>query len=72
MSITRQIKFNVTLSADEKKKVQAHVIDKRNRVAACDYAGIRTSRLDEIMGGATLKNDERDLLIDFCGIVEGK
>ena len=63
--------FNVTLSDDEQKLVFTHVMGKRNKVAACDYAGIRTTRLKRISKGTgTLTIQERKKLLEFCELVQ--
>lgn len=66
-----EIRFNVTLTEDEKALVKDQIVKKRNRVIACNYAGIRPSRLNTILAGGTLKNTERDLLLGFCNKVNG-
>lgn len=71
MSLTSQIKYNVTLTPPQIERVNAQVVEKKNRVAACSYAGIRPGRLAGILTGSSLKNDERDMLMKFCDVVEG-
>jgi len=71
MALVKEIRFNVTLTTEQVERIREQIVNKNNRVSGCQYAGIRTDRLDKILEGATLKNDERDLLMKFCDIVEG-
>lgn len=71
MAITTTIPYNVTLTAEQQELVKVEVLEKRNKIAACKYAGIRVSRMASIVNGGLLKAEERDRLINFCYIVNG-
>lgn len=63
------MQYNVTLTEAEVALIKAEIVQKRNKSAACQYAGIRQTRFDGILNGALLKKGERDSLIQFCKIV---
>jgi hypothetical protein len=63
----------VNLTAEQKARIQESVLDKMNKVAACQYSDINVRTFDKAMNGETaLKNTQVNALIKFCDIVEGK
>lgn len=67
-----EMKINVTLTDYQKARINEQIVGKANIMKACEYADISFQSFNRAMDGKPLKNDQRDLLLSFCDLVEGK
>lgn len=68
------ITFRVSLSKYEKARMKKVIVATKNLNSACVYAGINDRTFHRALNekGKQIKSDQRDKLLQFCDIVEGK
>lgn len=67
-----ELKVNVTLNPEQKARIREQIVEKANVMKAIDYADISYETFNNSLKGGRMKSDQRDKLIQFCDLVEGK
>lgn len=66
------IPFNVSLTKTQRARVKELVSKNRNVNRACLFAGMNDRTYHKALRGTMIKNYQRDRLMEFCDMIEGK